>query len=118
MDRRIIYLKKQMLLNLQSPAAIDEMAKSVNLSASHLLKLFKNETGNSPIQFLRELRLEKARELLEETFKRVNEIGFEVGMFDQSHFIRDFTQKYGSTPSAYRKKYWAKLEAQDSDTNE
>jgi len=117
MDRRILYLKKQMLLNIQSSATIDEMAKSVNLSASHLLRLFKSETGASPIQFLRNLRLKKARELLEETFKRVNEISFEVGMFDQSHFIRDFTQKYGSTPSAYRKKHWAKLEMDEAENN-
>jgi transcriptional regulator GlxA family with amidase domain len=93
MDRRIIFLKKQMLADLQSQASVEEMAKSVNLSVSHLLKLFKSEVGISPVQYLRNLRLEKARILLENSFKRVNEIGFEVGITDQSHFLPRFQTK-------------------------
>lgn len=53
MDKRIAFLKKQMLSNLQHTPTIEEMARSVNLSESHLLQLFKREIGMSPIQYLR-----------------------------------------------------------------
>lgn len=104
-----------MLADLQSQPSIEKLANSVNLSASHLLKLFKTEVGVSPVQYLRLLRLEKARELLEETFLQVSQIGFEVGMPDQSHFTRDFKDQYGLTPSAYRKQHWAKPTAEEYD---
>jgi AraC-like DNA-binding protein len=49
---------------------------------------------------------------LENSFKHIKEIRFEVGIRDQSHFTRDFKLKYGITPSEYRKRHWAKLEAE------
>lgn len=117
MDGRIFQLKKKLLNNLQHQWTVEEMAQTVGISAPHLQKLFKIQTEISPVQYLRTLRLEKARELLENSFKQVSEIGFEVGMVDQSHFTRDFKQKYGSTPSAYRKEHWTKLEAGSSIVN-
>lgn len=118
MDKRITLLKKQMLSNLQLSPTIEEMARSVNLSESHLQQLFKREVGMSPVHYLRDLRLEQARELLENSFLQIREIGFKVGMSDQSHFIHDFKAKYGTTPSDYREQHWAKIEAEESDANE
>lgn len=66
-------------------------------------------------QYLRRLRLEKARELLEDSFKNVKEIGFAVGMADQTHFTRAFKDKFGLTPSNYRKQHWAKLQSEESE---
>jgi AraC-like DNA-binding protein len=115
MDKRIFFLKKHMLSNLRHSPTMEEMARSVNLSESHLQQLFKSVVGMSPIQYLQDLRLEKARELLENSFLQIREIGFRVGMSDQSHFIHDFKGKYGMTPSEYRRQHWAKAEA---DANE
>ena len=112
MDRRILILKEHILLNLKKQNSIKQMATSVDISSSHLQKLFKAETGMSLALFVRDTRLEKARELLENSFKRIKEIRFEVGIKDQSHFVRDFKAKYGATPSEYRKQHWAKLEAE------
>lgn len=114
MDRRILILKEHILSNLKKQNSVEEMAVSVDISSSHLHRLFKAETGISLAHYIREARLEKARELLEATFKRIKEIRFEVGIRDQSHFVRDFKAKYGVTPSEYRKQYWAKLEAEKS----
>jgi AraC-like DNA-binding protein len=102
MDKRILSLKKQISANLQSQPSIEELALSVRLSSSHLLKLFKTEVGISPIQYLRHLRLEKAKELLEKDLKLVKEISWEIGINDVSHFVRDFKQRYGVTPTKYR----------------
>lgn len=115
MDKRIAFLKKQMLSNLQHSPTVKQMAHSINLSEPHLQQLFRREIGMSPIQYLRNLRLEKARELLDESFMHVKEIGFAVGVSDQSHFVRNFKAKYGATPAEYRKHHSAKIEAEDSD---
>lgn len=117
MDRRIHFLKERIVSNPQKQFSVEEMAINVNLSASHLHKLFKNETGMTAVQYVRHIRLEKARELLENSFLRVKEITNEVGIGDQSHFIRDFKDKYGMTPSAYRKQCWSKPEAIEAPAN-
>lgn len=118
MDKRIAFLKNLMLANLQHSPTVEELATAVNLSESHLQQLFKREIGVSPIQYLRDLRLELAREMLVNSFLQIREIGFKVGMSDQSHFIRAFKEKYGTTPSDYRKRHWAKTESEESDANE
>lgn len=72
----------------------------------------------SPAQYLKHLRLEQARDLLENSFKPIKKIGSTVGMSDPSHFTRDFKEKYGASPSDYRKQHWAKTEADEVDANE
>jgi transcriptional regulator GlxA family with amidase domain len=81
------------------------MATSVNLSYSRLEHLFKAETGSTPLNYLRKLRIEKARELLETTFLTNQQIIIRVGIYDESHFVRDFKKAYGRSPSEYRKRH-------------
>lgn len=83
------------------------MAASVNLSYSRLEHLFKAETGITPVSYLKKLRIEKARELLETTFLTNQQIIVKVGICDESHFIRDFKKAYGLQPSQYRKRHHA-----------
>ncbi len=111
-DGRIISLRDKFLENLQYQWTIEEMANEVNLSPPQLQKIFKSQIGMPPIAYLREKRLEKACELLEDGWEQINQIGQQVGMPNDSHFTRDFKKKYGVTPSEYRKKYWEKLEAE------
>ena len=115
MDERIFHLRKQILNNFRHDWTIKEMAEIVHLSASHLQKLFKSQMGISPIAYLHELRLEKACELLETTFDRISQIGFEIGMTNDSHFTRYFKKKYGSTPTEYRKRHSEKIQAEELD---
>ncbi len=105
MDRRIAFLKKQMLSDLRREWTIEEMAQAVEISNSQLQKLFKVQTGMPPIQYLRHLRLEEARKLLVNSFKQVKVIATLVGLPDQSHFVRDFKGKYGCTPTEFRNKF-------------
>ena len=106
MNKRIAFLKKQMLSNLQHQFKVEKMAHSVNLSEPHLLQLFRLHIKMSPLQYLKHLRLETAKDLLENSFKQVNQIGREIGMREPSHFVRDFKEKYGATPSEYRKRHF------------
>ena len=105
MNKRISTIVKKISSNLQKQWKIDGLAKIVNLSNSQFEKLFKGEKLISPSQFIKHLRLEKSKELLETTFLTIKEIGFAIGINDQSHFVRDFKLKYGSTPTEYRKNF-------------
>ncbi|MBV9925477.1 MAG: helix-turn-helix transcriptional regulator [Acidobacteria bacterium] len=81
---------------------VEELARLVNLSASHLRLLFRKETGVTPDRYLKSLRIEKATELLENSFLSVKEIMLKVGVGDLSHFVRDFKTARGLTPRQYR----------------
>jgi two-component system response regulator YesN len=78
------------------------MANTVNLSPWWLCHLFKTDMGTSPERFLAQVRLEKAKVLLEDSFLSVKEIVTEVGMSDAGHFSRIFKAAYGVTPAKWR----------------
>lgn len=81
---------------------LKKLAAAENTSVSHLQHLFKKEVSVSIKQYVKNLRLEKARILLETTNLRVKEICSEVGYGDISHFLRDFSNAFGSSPKKYR----------------
>jgi transcriptional regulator GlxA family with amidase domain len=87
---------------LHQEIPVCQMAHRVNLTASHLSRLFKAETGLSPNKYLKVLRMEKAKVLLESTFLNIKEIMNKVGVRDESHFVRDFKNICGKTPGQYR----------------
>jgi AraC-like DNA-binding protein len=116
MKAKISFLKKAILSNPRDDWTTEKLAQTVGVSPAHLQKLFKVETGISPVQFIKQLRLEKAREFLETTFSRVQQIGFEVGITDQSYFNREFKKKYGITPYQYREQHYKRLEDGESES--
>lgn len=91
--------------NIHRHLPVGSLASSVNLSYSRLEHLFKAETGMTPASYLKKLRIEKARELLETTFLTNQQILIKVGLYDESHFIKDFKKAYGLQPSQYRKQH-------------
>ncbi|MEK6282544.1 MAG: helix-turn-helix domain-containing protein [Acidobacteriota bacterium] len=96
-----------MSCNLHRHLPVGRMAAAVNLSSSRLEHLFKAETGVTPVSYLKKLRIERARELLETTFLTNQQIIIKVGMYDESHFVKDFKKAYGLRPSQYRKRHQA-----------
>ena len=107
MHGRIFYLTQKMKENLEYQWTVGEMADMVDLSQPHLQKLFRAETGLSPLAYLKNLRLDLARTLLEDSFQQVKQICVETGLYNQSHFASDFKKRFGLTPTEYRKEYWA-----------
>ncbi|HEV2705530.1 MAG TPA: AraC family transcriptional regulator [Pyrinomonadaceae bacterium] len=97
--RKVIALMRD---NYHRELTLGKLADSVQLSVWHLCHLFKNETGKPPAQFLKSIRMEEARRLLESTVLSVKEVINKVGMSDQSHFVKDFKRAYGDTPTRYR----------------
>jgi len=89
--------------NLRGHLVIRDLAAAVNLSSGRLAHLFKSEVGISPQRYLNNLRMEKAKELLEHGLLSVKEIAAEVGIPDVSRLCRSFKARYGMTPKEYRK---------------
>ncbi len=87
--------------NLHRELTVHEMAAVVGLSHSRLHNLVKAELSAPPLHYHKILRLQKARELLANTFWKVERVRIEVGYRDHSHFFRDFKAHFGVTPSQY-----------------
>lgn len=84
---------------------IAQLAAHIGYSRARLFDLFKARTGLSPAEYLKRLRIRRAKELLKaHPEMSVADIGREVGFRDPSHFTASFRQMTGSTPGAARRK--------------
>src|SRR5712692_2583003 len=95
--------------NLNRDIYVAELARLVGLSPSRFSHLFKMEVGMSFIQYLEKARLERARELLEQSFLTVKLISFQVGCNNPDYFERLFKEAFGVTPSQYRANHVARV---------
>ena len=102
MDQRVEIVRSAIEKDCRRAWTISALAKLVNLSPSRLRHLFKSETGLTPNQFIKEVRLNEAERLVRTTFLRVKEIMNRVGFLDESHFGHEFKKAYGVSPSTYR----------------
>ncbi len=91
--------------DVRGELSLGEFAQSVNLSVWRLCHIFKSDVGMPPIRYLRLLRMERAKDLLESSFLSVKEIAYQVGLNDESHFVRDFKSTYGFSPALYRTRF-------------
>ena len=110
MEPRIHRVIRLMTEELRREVPITELAKSVNLSSTRLRHLFKDHIGLSPTQYLKVHRMQKAQQLLENTFLSVKEIMLRIGIKDKSHFTRAFKKLYGLSPVKYRSQYLRETE--------
>ncbi|MGM0580877.1 MAG: ATP-binding protein [Bacteroidota bacterium] len=83
----------------------NSLARNLNLSESQLYRKLKAVSGKSTAVFIRSVRLQKAKELLQTTNKTIAEIAYEVGFNDPSWFSRAFKEEFGFAPSAMHKSF-------------
>ena len=79
-----------------------DLSHRVSISESECLRSFKAATGTTPIQYIKQLRIEKAAELLESTNEKIVDIAVACGFQDMSYFSKTFRQMQGCTPRQYR----------------
>jgi AraC-like DNA-binding protein/ligand-binding sensor protein len=89
--------------NYKKKLTIDEIANSVFLSPSHFSHMFKQEVGSSPINYLNRFRVDKAKEILENSNTSITEIAYSVGFQSLPHFNRIFKDMEKTSPGLYRK---------------
>ena len=81
----------------------EKLAALVYLSPGYLSAIFKDKTGATLNRFIREVRMGKAKELLEHTNKKIAQIAREVGFSNSSYFCRSFREFFGNSPESCRK---------------
>ena len=79
---------------------VTELAKSVGMSASSFHRHFKSMTKTTPLQYQKDLRLTEARRLLRMKESTVSSAAFRVGYESPSQFSREYSRKFGASPSA------------------
>ena len=102
MDQRVQKVITLMEHGFDRHLSVSELAKAVNLSPGRLDHIFKSETNVAPLQYLKTLRMKEAKKLLETTFLSVKQVMIEVGVRDESHFVRDFESTHGVSPARFR----------------
>ena len=90
-----------MRAELEKPIKVQDMANHVSMSVSAFAHLFKSTTGSAPYQYLKRLRMDRARALLVEEQQTVSHACHAVGYGSVSHFITEFKRTYGETPRSY-----------------
>ncbi len=83
---------------------LEKLSSIASLSPFYFSRLFRNETGLTPHQYLIETRISAARFLLSSTPLTIKEIAFQTGFPDESSFCASFRKREGMTPATYRKK--------------
>ena len=81
---------------------IEDIANEVGMSRSVFFKKLKGLTGLAPIEYVRDISLQHAAEILEKSDYTVKEVAFMVGINDAKYFSKCFKKKYNITPSEYR----------------
>lgn len=102
-DKRDIQSAKRFIAaHLAEDLKLRDIAAHVNLSPSYLCSKFKQETGQTVVEYLTEVRLEQAKLLLRNSDLRIGEIAEQVGFHDARHFSRTFRQQTGLLPTEFR----------------
>ncbi len=102
LDPRVRRVIGWMWRNLQLRLSLSKLAGAIALSPSRFSHLFKAETGVSPAQYLKSIRLRQARDLLESTNLSVKEVAGCVGL-GVSRLIKEYRSRYGATPAQHRR---------------
>lgn len=93
---------ERMRLYHHLPLTLAELAELAELSPSHFVRAFRAALGTSPIQWLRNARIEQAKRRLVESSDTLKEVAAQVGYGDQFYFSRDFKRMTGMSPSEFR----------------
>lgn len=99
---------KQMINYMTSqyahPVSIEQMCTSLGYNRAYLSRIFKKETGISPVTYLLKLRIDQAKRLLRERPElSVEQVAASVGLTDPLYFSRQFKRFCGQSPSSYRR---------------
>jgi len=99
-ERSIRFMKEKLAEKLDLMA----LAEAAGLKPDTYSRLFKKRTSDSPVEYLNRMRLDKAKELLEQEVCRVKEVSAAVGFSSEFYFSRMFNRTVGISPSLYRRR--------------
>ena len=91
-----------MLESISKPLRLEDFAAHAGLSVSHFSEQFRNQTGQSPMSYFTQIKVQHACRLLDLTEKPIKAIAIETGYGDPYYFSRVFKKTVGQSPEAYR----------------
>ena len=94
--------KEYIMANYKKDISLDDVSKEVDISPYYFSKIFKEATGENFIEYLTNIRIEKAKELLNDTDMSMKEICVEVGYSNPNYFSRIFKKNVGVSPTEYK----------------
>ena len=92
-------------INFRQPLFVKDVAEKFNYSPDYLSALFRKHMGMGIVHYIRNLRINHARELLMHTQKQIQEIAYEIGYRDEKYFMRQFKAVENMSPTAFRNAY-------------
>ena len=103
--QRVSEVIAEMERNYQKQLKLAELASIARMSEGNFMRLFKEATGQSPIEYLIHLRIQKAMKLLRSTNMQITQIAYHIGFNDSNYFTRIFKKNSGQSPRQYRQKH-------------
>ena len=100
MIRRVMQFVEENIGN--SDAGVGDMAQAAAVSRSGLQRKLKQAMGITPLDLMREARINRACQLLTQTDKNISDIAYACGFTDPKYFSRSFRQSTGKSPSEFR----------------
>lgn len=98
---RIHEAKDILIRNMENPPSLLDLSRQVGLNDTKLKRGFCQVFGSSVFGYFRSYRLEQARQSLDNDKMNVTEIAYAFGYSSSSHFIKDFSRHFGTTPGVY-----------------
>ena len=101
-DKAKVYIQA----HYQKDISLDDVSREVNISPYYFSKLFKEETGQNFIEYLTQIRMEHAKQLMEkDTELSMKEVCIACGYQDPNYFSRIFKKNMGQTPTEYKESH-------------
>jgi transcriptional regulator GlxA family with amidase domain len=104
-DQDILRVQDWLEENYHQDIVFDDVASTFNFGVRNFIRRFKSATGETPNQYLQNLRVEQAKYLLETTKTSFDQITYQIGYEDSNSFRRLFKTRVGIGPTDYRKKF-------------
>ena len=90
--------------HLGEKISLTEVATHLHLNSSYFSRMYKKETGEGFVEYVTRVKMEKAIELLDHSFKSAEQIAYELGFESKSYFLKTFKKFYGVSPKSYKYK--------------
>src|SRR5262249_23580181 len=104
-QRQLHLVTDYIFANLEQDLSLAVLAQEVGFSPYHFARLFRLAKGESPPQFVRQRRIERAQRLLREDELPLARVALQCGFANQGHLSLAFKRVLGVTPAAYRRQY-------------
>lgn len=104
-DEAILAIQQWLDMHFSESFTLNDLAQRSNMSLRTFKRRFKDATGESPLQYVQELRLEQSLELLKHSNQNIAQIAWQVGYEDPGHFNRLFQRRFGESPAKWRRNW-------------